>query len=238
MLWGSSFGLRSLLGLDRPGHVDAKTATALADLLHARSNCVDVGAHQGAILARIQRIAPIGRHIAIEPLPEFADRLRRRFPSATVHEVALSDTNGVSKFHHVVRTPAYSGLRRRQYERPDEPVEIIQVRACRLDDLLDPEAPVDFLKIDVEGGELAVLRGSSRTLARHRPAVLFEHGLGAADCYGTAPADIYDLLASSLQYRIFTLDGWLSGDSPLELTAMEREFELCRAYMFLAMPTP
>ncbi len=43
-------------------------------------------------------------------------------------------------------------------------------------------------------------------LARHRPFVLFEHGPGGADLYGTAPGEVFDLLADA-GMNIFDLDG-------------------------------
>jgi FkbM family methyltransferase len=40
-------------------------------------------------------------------------------------------------------------------------------------------APPDFIKLDVEGGEAAILRGAQRLLADHRPAIILEHTPGA-----------------------------------------------------------
>ena len=56
--------------------------------------------------------------------------------------------------------------------------------------------PIHFMKIDVEGAELQVLRGAIQTILKYKPVIVFEHGLGAADHYGTKPEDIYDFLVS------------------------------------------
>jgi FkbM family methyltransferase len=68
----------------------------------------------------------------------------------------------------------------------------LTVQTARLDHLVAVETRVAFVKIDVEGGELGVLRGGERPLRRHRPIIVFEHGLGSADIFGTRPEDVWD----------------------------------------------
>jgi hypothetical protein len=54
---------------------------------------------------------------------------------------------------------------------------LIEVATWPLDELVfatAPDRPISFLKIDVEGFELEVLRGAERTLMEMRPTVLCE----------------------------------------------------------------
>ena len=156
----------------------------LAEVLAPDSNCVEVGAHQGAILAEMVRLAPRGTHVAFEPLPHLAQDLHARFPGVEVHASALSDAAGEAEFVHVATRPGWSGFRERPYP-ADERVERITVPTERLDDVVS--GPVALVKIDVEGAERQVLEGARTTLVRDRPVVVFEHGLGSADHYGTEP---------------------------------------------------
>jgi FkbM family methyltransferase len=183
------------------------THLVLATVLRRESNAIDVGANMGAVLESIVRIAPGGRHLAFEPIPELYERLAINFPGVDVHRAALSDVAGTTEFSHVRDASSYSGLR----ERADLPhgsgeVERIQVQTERLDDLLEPEYVPTLIKIDVEGAEFQVLSGAVATLERHRPFVLFEHGVGGADLYGTHPNQVFDLL-DAVNLRIFDLDG-------------------------------
>lgn len=61
----------------------------------------------GTLLREIIRIAPRGRHIAVEPLPHLASTLRTVFPTVEVHEIAVSDHTGREMFIHVENDPAY-----------------------------------------------------------------------------------------------------------------------------------
>ena len=130
------------------------------------------------------------------------------FPTVEVRNAALSDTAGQVDFIHVEAAPEFSGLREREYGAyAGSPRTTITVRTERLDDSLSPDFVPTLIKIDVEGAELLVLRGARDTLRRHRPAVVFEHGIGAAERYGWGPGDVHDLLVGELDMRIFDLDG-------------------------------
>jgi FkbM family methyltransferase len=180
----------------------------MAAILSRRAHTIDVGAHTGAVLQEIVRVAPEGHHIAYEPIPELARALAERFPSVTVRNAALSDENGHATFVHVDSAPEYSGFREREYHGVTGVVKHeITVRTERLDDVLPDGFRPDLMKIDVEGAEMLVFRGALETIRRFRPAVIFEHGIGASERYGTAPEDVWDLLVDELDMRIFDLDG-------------------------------
>jgi FkbM family methyltransferase len=190
---------------------DRDTERIMARVLRTDSSCADVGAHRGSLLEVMLRLAPGGRHFAFEPVPELAARLRRRFPEAEVHQVALSDATGQSTFHHVLDDPGLSGLRRLPKVKPEAAVREITVSTRRLDEMIPSDVTLRFLKVDVEGAQLQVLRGGSETIRRCRPTIVFEHGYLAQETYATTSAMVWDLLVEQLGFRISRLADWLGG---------------------------
>jgi len=219
-----------------PAHIRADirdTALLVAlleEVLEPDSDCLDVGAHAGSVLQEMVRIAPDGRHVAWEPLPAFASRLRERFPSVRVRQAALSDRAGEREFAHVVADPGWSGFLAREAPAGGA-VETITVRSERLDDVLPDGVRPAFVKIDVEGAEEEVLIGAMETLRRHRPVVAFEHGRGSADHYGTTPGGIHELLAE-LGYEVSGLDG----DGPYDVERFVEIFASGQRVNFAARP--
>jgi FkbM family methyltransferase len=203
----------------------------VAAVLAADASAIDVGANEGRVLQELVRVAPKGRHIAYEPLPDLSRALADRFPAVDVRCAALADVAGESSFTHVKSHPGYSGLRQRDY-RGTEELEQIRVRTERLDDVLPEGFVPAFIKIDVEGAEGKVLEGAIETLERHRPIVAFEHGKGAATAYGTTPAEVYALLADRARLRIFDMDG----DGPFSRDQFEELFEQGTRWNFFAGP--
>lgn len=216
---------------------DRCTVAILQRVLRRDSTCVDVGCADGHILRHMLRFAPRGTHFAFEPRPQAASVLRARFPQVQVFELALSDTQGESTFQHVVSNPGYSGLRPRQYPRADETIETLRVRVDRLDNLLPRGQRIDFLKIDVEGAELQVLRGAEATIRRSHPHIVFEHGKGAAEFYGTGTGQVYDFLVETCGLRVSLPNDWLAGKPPLERDGFVSQFGGSHWY-FIAHPPP
>jgi FkbM family methyltransferase len=216
---------------ERRGRLDeAHLRQLLAWTLTEDANCVDVGANVGSVLREVLRCAPHGQHIAFEPLPDLYARLCQDFPSVQVHCLALANEAGETTFHYVRSAPAYSGLRERTYPSPQQ-VELIPVRTARLDEVLSPDYRPRLIKIDVEGGEFGVLRGAIRTLTTYRPIVVFEHGAGGREFYGTTAEDVWTLLVDEAKLRIFDLDG----NGPYDLTQFGEESST-RRWNFVAVP--
>lgn len=224
-----------ICGDARNAGYDRETLEVMERALRPDSNCVDVGSHSGSMLRHMLRLAPQGRHHAFEPLPDLCAGLARRYGNrAHIHCLALSDATGDAAFQHAVDRPAYSGFRRRGGANH---VREITVRADTLDRVLAPDERVDFVKIDVEGGELQVLRGAVATLARWRPLVVFEHGIGAAAEYGPAMTDdIFLLLRDRGHMQVSLLSAWLAGAAPLSREAFGAHVFEGTEYYFIAHP--
>jgi hypothetical protein len=74
--------------------------------------------------------------------------------------------------------------------------EKIEVPMTRLDDFVNDKCPtrVDFIKADIEGGELALLQGGEQLLKTFRPTILIEIVDIHCRRFGHAPEDVYNFL--------------------------------------------
>lgn len=203
----------------RDARDNAYVRALLRATLKRDSNCIDVGAHSGFFLRQFLEFAPAGRHLAFEPIPALAAELRQKFPGVEVHGYALSDQEGQATFHYVPELPGWSGLRSQPYPVATHP-QMIPVELRRLDHLITESTPIAFIKIDVEGAELEVLRGAAGILRYQKPVVLFECGKIHHTSYATTPKTIHEFLASC-GMGVFLLDQ----SGPLTLEAFTEIYE-------------
>lgn len=213
-----------------------ETVDVMRRVMRRSSTGVDVGAYIGELLAPMIEVAPEGRHYAFEPQPDRFLELARRFPRVRVFPYALSDTRGAAPFVLAVDAPARSGLRTREYPPGEDRTRKMLVQVRRLDDVVPRDAPVAFIKIDVEGAEFLVLHGARETITRTRPVVVFEFGKGSAEAYGTSPEDAWEFVRGTLDLRLWLMADWLAGRPPLSRDDFRAQFHRRLNYMFLAGP--
>ena len=142
---------------------------------------LDIGAHKGA-MTWWMRVA-VGREgsvDAFEPQPQLAQRLQALTRSDHWQNVRVFN-QGVSE-HAVelsLHVPAGGPSPGASFNQPGDPnvaVDTLKIPVTTVDTWQEAHArtPLRLIKCDVEGHELAVFRGATRTLAEQRPALLFE----------------------------------------------------------------
>lgn len=218
---------------------DRDTERVLRAVCHRGANCVDVGCHKGEVLELMLKYAPQGQHYGFEPIPVLYEQLTTHFAAYSnchFHQIGLSNVTGETSFNYVLTNPAYSGFVKRKYDKADEVDTLITVQKRPLDQILPPGAIIDFIKIDVEGAELEVLQGAGQTIRQSRPVIIFEHGLGASDYYGTRPEQVYALLTDEGGLHVSTMARWLAGQPPFSHADFVEQFEKSLNYYFIAYP--
>lgn len=159
-----------------PADEDMRRARLLAseriDLL------LDVGANEGQYAVRMRRAGFGGRIASFEPLSAAFAVLERRTaqdPRWEARRLALSDADGHAQIHVAGNSTSSSLLdmdERHVRSAPESAyVGTEHVQTARLDSLWDElvqDGDRVFLKLDVQGFEMHVLRGAARTLGELR----------------------------------------------------------------------
>lgn len=200
--------------------------------VRASSNCIDIGSHLGSVISEIVRLAPQGHHLAFEPTPYKAKWLRKKFSEVEVFDVALSDRSGEVSFYLNTKRSGFSGLS--QHMVKDSTIEKLSVRCDRLDNFVRADCRIDFIKLDVEGHELGVMRGGENLLKRDRPTILFECTQSGLRSSGYKAEDVFEFL-TQLQYSIFLPKDILKNGQPLTFSEFDRALQYpFKAFNFIA----
>lgn len=198
--------------------------SVLKRLLRPEMTFVDVGANFGHYtLIAAQSVGPLGRVTAFEPSPiafrELSNNVRlNAFENVDMHQVALGACTGTASLYHDARRGGHHSLAR---ENLREPGTETVVEVHRLDDLQYRwDRPIDILKLDTQGSEVAILTGAIRTLTTDRPVILSEFWPYGIRHVGDSPDRFGDIL-SSLDYRFLRIGS--REIAPVNFEALQRE---------------
>jgi FkbM family methyltransferase len=171
---------------------------------HVRSGDIvcDIGANKGSFIYSLSRwCGGDGRVIAFEPQPQFAACLTAvcralKLDNVTVEAKAVFSHSGAQDLF--VPKGHSPGASLTHMTREGESFTTLSVPVVALDNYFGKDDRVTLLKIDVEGGELGVLKGAERILRRHAPLLVFE-----CENRHLAPGTVGDVFSylESLGYR-------------------------------------
>lgn len=148
--------------------------TQLDTFIRSDGISLDIGAAYGLYSWHLSRLTK--GCIAFEANPESAAVLMKRLPGVVVHSVALSSKNGVTK----LRIPKMGALELTGYATVEDKYNLDHFQESRELEVLMRTIDsfnlnnVCFIKIDVEGHELEVLKGGEQTIRRDKPDILVE----------------------------------------------------------------
>jgi FkbM family methyltransferase len=187
-------------------HTDAdwEWSAFIKPLVPTGSQVLDIGANVGYLSGLFARwVGPSGRVVSVEPIPATYDALsssmKHLYPNTvTAIQCCVSDTPG----EVTMSVPTYEGGGENYYEsRIVDPgsasgAHQFRVSATTLDLLVHDLHPnLAFIKIDVEGHELAVIKGGSEYLSHNHPPLLIEVA-GNPDESGSISAQLIAMLAA------------------------------------------
>lgn len=157
---------------------------------------MDLGANRGEwsrlMVARFPQAAHL---IMVEPIAELAGKLAAiDFGRKTVVDAAVADAAGTAKLFYYPQSPNISSLHaRKEMQFGDPSVLERTVKVTTIDAIVEELklARIDFMKMDLEGHELAALRGASEAISR-----------------GIIKAISFEIGTSNINSRTFFRDCW------------------------------
>ncbi|MCA1834592.1 MAG: FkbM family methyltransferase [Actinobacteria bacterium] len=185
---------------------ERRELSLVRSLLRPGDVVIDVGAHVGYYaLHAARRVGPSGEVHAFEPVGANAARLRENielngFRNVVVNECAAGASAGRARFG-VVKIEGESGWSSLLVA-GRETADDIEIDVVTLDDyVVSASLPtVSFIKIDVQGNELDVLRGAASLLERFGPDVMCEAEVYWLEATGRSPAELLGFMRG-LGYR-------------------------------------
>ena len=153
----------------------------IEELVQPGQTAYDVGANVGYVsLLLARRVGSLGTVIAFEPFPANVERLKQNLAAhadlAHMEVVAAAVVETTQTVSFLVGASDDTGRVIPSAAETSSSANQLSVCGVALDELVFEQdyPPPQVVKIDIEGGEVAALRGMSRLLRQVRPLILLE----------------------------------------------------------------
>jgi len=190
-------------------HLSVGESQMIAKFVHQGAIVFDVGGFEGEWSALALTTKGAARSYIFEPNPDMFAQIQKNMTALIDARIvipiqaAVSDMDGETSFCVYDEYPAMSTMHKRLKEEMDsvgisEPRLISSVNVIKLDTYCESQGihHIDFLKIDTEGNEVAVLKGAETLITKNAISTIqFEYGKCFQDA-GKTLEEIFEFLCS------------------------------------------
>ena len=178
-------------------HTESNETKFLKKIIKPGQTVLDVGANMGWYSIHFSKwVGQSGKIFAFEPVPEIYEELTSNInlnfcQNIIVFNCALGNQNE-SVLFNVSDFEGGSGASSENLKFGKE----IKVSKRKLDDVMNEHNldNIDFLKIDIEGGELNMLKGAEKLIEKYKPKLLLEIVDIHCDRFQYLPEDVCNFL--------------------------------------------
>ncbi len=190
------------------GGYEREVASVFRRFLRPGMGVIDIGANMGFFsMLSAALVGEAGFVLAVEPNPGNARLLEcsRRvngFGQMQVAQVAAGVGTGMLALHTSHSTGTASAV-------ADDLAAMLAARtvpSLALDCLVPAGRSIDFIKIDVDGGEYLALLGCAGTIARHHPLILSEFAPGLLPGISGLDGEAYLSWLGGLGYEVCVIE--------------------------------
>lgn len=160
---------RICIGIRTKKPFEPDTLERWAEVCENGGTVLDVGAYSGLFSIAAAKLG--AKPIAIEPLPELQERIKK---NAKINDVAFEviaaaagPQNGTTRIGYNDKVHLTSGASILRKNGASHIVRMVKLDLLRIEDLA-------AIKIDVERYEIPVLEGALKIIARHKPILFIE----------------------------------------------------------------
>jgi FkbM family methyltransferase len=212
------------------GIYEAELTRLVNKTIRAGTTYFDIGANIGLMSVPALATRPDCRVVSIEASPTTLLYLRRTHATSeygvrwTILGKGVADTLGEATFYESIpERGAMDGFRDTGRSGERRPVSVPVTTIDTIwGELGCPE--ISVIKLDIEGGEMAALKGAQRCLGANRPLIFLEWNVENLDAFGIDPCEILRF-ARANNFRFVTVPHFaeISREIDLELHMVETQ---------------
>lgn len=191
------------------GKYEMQELAFVQKLVPATGVMLDIGANVGWYSIQVARAAPEAQIFAFEPMEHTCAMLRRNLELNEVANVevigeGVSEQAGEQTFYYTEQCSGATSMEEVPHLANQKEVRCNVTTVDRF--VSERGIAPSFIKCDVEGAEMLVIRGAIDTLRTHKPALLLEMLRKWSAKFDYHPNDLIGLL-KGLGYACFSIDG-------------------------------